>query len=153
MHQGPFADLKKLQFLDLRNQSFNSLPVGMFTGLGTSTDRVELSIDGIRTSYVGRCYWHCSLYLANMNLTELPTGVFDGLEHRDLFLSLQGNKLRTLPAGLFRNLSNLSELHLQGNGLRTLPEGLFRNLSSLRYLYLQNNGLEELPSSVWAKPC
>ena len=121
----------------------------MFAGLGTTDRSVELSIDGIRTSRVGGGrYWHCSLYLANMNLTELPTGVFDGLEHRDLFLSLQGNKLRTLPEGLFRNLSSLSELHLQGNGLRTLPEGLFRNLRSLRSLYLQNNGLEELPSSV-----
>ena len=35
--------------------------------------------------------------------------------------------------------------------LRTLPEGLFWNLSSLRWLFLQNNGLEELPSSVWAR--
>ena len=101
----------------------------MFSGLGTSTDRVGISIDAIRTSYVGGgCDWGCSLYLENMNLTELPTGVFDGLE-------------------------NLRGLHLQGNKLRTLPEGLFRNLSSLRYLYLQNNGLEDLPSSVWAKPC
>ena len=63
------------------------------------------------------------LHLENMNLTELPAGVFDGLEY-------------------------LHRLHLQGNKLRTLPEGLFRNLSSLRILYLQNNGLEELPSSV-----
>ena len=152
----------------------------MFAGLGTSTDGVGLSIDGISTSYLGRCGWFgCSLYLENMNLTEtqLPAGVFDGLEHLDLFLSLQGNKLRsvpedlfrnlssletldlqgnklsTLPEDLFRNLSSLKKLDLQGNKLRTLPQGLFRNLSSLRRLYLQNNGLEELPSSVWAKPC
>ena len=63
------------------------------------------------------------LDLENMNLTELPAGVFDGLEY-------------------------LHRLHLQGNKLRSLPEGLFRNLRSLRYLYLQNNGLEELPSRV-----
>ena len=106
----------------------------MFSGLGTSTDRVGISIDGISTSYLGRCGWYssdCSLYLENMNLTEtqLPAGVFDGLEHWGLVLSLQGNKFRTL------------------------PQGLFRNLTSLRRLYLQNNGLEELPSSVCAKPC
>ena len=126
----------------------------MFAGLGTST-KVKLSIDGISTSYLGRCGWGCSLYLENMNLTEtqLPAGVFDGLEHLDLFLSLQGNKLRSVPEDLFRNLSSLETLDLQGNKLRTLPQGLFRNLSSLRRLYLQNNGLEELPSSVWAKPC
>ena len=99
----------------------------MFAGIGTYTDRVvDLRIDGIRSSSVGGgCYWYCSLYLANMNLTELPTGVFDGLEHLDT-------------------------IDLQGNKLRTLPEGLFRNLRSLRRLYLQNNGLEELPSRVSA---
>ena len=64
----------------------------MFSGLGSSYNEVELSIDGISTSYLGGCGWRgCSLYLANMNLTEtqLPAGVFDGLEHLDLFLSLQ----------------------------------------------------------------
>ena len=105
----------------------------MFAGLGTSSYQVELSIDGISTSYLGGCggafdSFGCSLYLKNMNLTELPAGVFDGVEH-------------------------LRRLDLQGNKLRTLPEGLFRNLSSLRRLHLQNNGLEELPSSVCAKPC
>ena len=151
----------------------------MFAGLGSSYNEVKLSIDGISTSYLGGWGGSLHLYLENMNLTELPAGVFDGLEHRnrDLFLFLQGNKLRTLPEGLFRNLRSLGELHLQGNKLRTLPEGLFRNLrslrklqlqgnclrslpeglfqnlSSIRRLYLQNNGLEELPSSVCAKPC
>ena len=110
----------------MRNQSFNSLPVGMFAGLDTFTSEVKLLIDGIRTSYLRE--WSSSLYLENMNLTELPAGVFDGLEY-------------------------LRELHLQGNKLRTLPEGLFRNLSGLRRLYLQNNGLEELPSSACTKPC
>ena len=100
----------------------------MFAGLGTSDNEVTLYIDGISTSSLGGWRWvlRQSLYLENMNLTELPAGVFDGLEYRTLLLSLQGNKLRTL------------------------PEGLFQNLSGLRYLYLQNNGLEELPSSVCA---
>ena len=92
----------------------------MFAGLGNST-RVTLFIDGNTESYLDGG----SLHLENMNLTELPAGVFDGLGY-------------------------LKELHLQGNRLRTLPEGLFRNLSGLRRLNLQNNGLEELPSSVWA---
>ena len=122
---------------------------------------VRIEVDGVDTSYVhhggdrrrrGHWYWHSeksALHLKHMNLTELPAGVFDGLE--DLKeLHLQGNRLRTLPEGLFQNLSNLSELSLSWNRLRTLPEGLFRNLSSLRLLYLNNNGLEELPSSVWA---
>ena len=124
----------------------------MFAGLGTSsTSKVRLLIDGITTSCVGGWQdYSLHLHLENMDLTDLPAGVFDGLERLSK-LSLKGNKLRTLPEGLFWNLSSLSELHLPGNRLRTLPEGLFRNLSSLGRLSLQNNGLEELPSSVWAQ--
>ena len=113
---------------------------------------VRIEVDGLNTSYLDPDGWgrnpH-SLHLKNMNLAELPAGVFDGLEDLKA-LHLQGNRLRTLPEGLFRNLSNLRQLSLEGNRLRTLPEGLFRNLSSLGWLFLQNNGLEELPSSVWA---
>ena len=97
----------------------------MFAGLGNST-WVTLLIDGIAESHIHR--GHLDLYLENMNLTEFPAEVFDGSEHL-----------------------HLDKLHLQNNRLRTLPEGLFRNLSSLRHLYLQNNGLEELPSSACAE--
>ena len=88
---------------------------------------LRIEVDGSATSYLYPGPGS-HLHLENMNLTELPAGVFDGLEY-------------------------LHKLDLQGNKLRTLPQGLFRHLSSLRYLYLQNNGLEELPSSVLAKPC
>ena len=100
----------------------------MFAGLGTSTWSVELFIDSITKSYLGRLLRDdlSQLHLENMNLTELPAGVFDGLE-------------------------DLRKLHLQGNRLRTLPKNVFRNLRGLRYLYLQNNGLEELPSSACAE--
>ena len=124
--------------------------------------KVRIEVDGLNTSYLhhggdrrrrGHWYWHSeqsSLHLKHMDLTELPAGVFDGLE--DLKeLHLQGNRLRTLPEGLFRNLRNLSELHLHGNCLRTLPKNVIRNLSGLRRLNLQNNGLEELPSSACAE--
>ena len=124
---------------------------------GWSDRIVRIEVDGLNTSNLipggqrRRRYWHShSLHLKHMDLTELPAGVFDGLE--DLSeLHLQGNCLRTLPEGLFRNLSSLRQLSLEGNCLRTLPEGLFRNLNDLRWLFLQNNGLEELPSRVWAE--
>ena len=103
--------------------------------VGRNDRKVRIEVDGLDTSYLRpggerRRYWpkppeQSSLHLKNMNLIELPAGVFDGLE-------------------------DLKELHLQGNRLRTLPKNVFRNLSGLRRLYLQNNGLEELPSSVWA---
>ena len=124
----------------------------MFAGLGNSTSSVTLFIDGITTSHLGG--WHkyySELYLENMNLTELPAGVFDGLDRVEYLwkLSLKGNALRTLPEGLFRNLSSLILLDLQGNRLRTLPEGLFWNLSNLSELHLEDNGLRTLPEGVF----
>ena len=123
----------------------------MFSGFGSSYNEVKLSIDGISTSYLGGCGLSgcsLSLYLRNMNLTELPAGVFDGVEYLR-GLHLQGNKLRTLPEGIFRNLSSLNKLDLQGNKLRTLPEGLFQNLSSLSQLYLHGNSLRTLPEGLF----
>ena len=149
---GIFRSLECLSYLDLRFNEFTTLPVAFLQGVGSAyyngecgydTDRVQddrkvrIEVDGLNTSYLHpggerrrRRYWHSppeqsSLHLKHMDLTELPAGVFDGLE-------------------------DLKELHLQGNRLRTLPKNVFRNLSGLRRLYLQNNGLEELPSSVWA---
>ena len=125
----------------------------MFAGLGTSTSSVKLFIDGITTSYLGGWQDHYSsyLYLEDMNLTELPAGVFDGLDRVKYLrkLSLKGNALRTLPEGLFRNLSSLIILDLQGNRLRALPEGVFRNLTSLWELHLQGNRLRTLPEGLF----
>ncbi len=127
----------------------------MFAGLGTSTSSVKLFIDGITTSYLGGWQDHYSsyLYLEDMNLTELPAGVFDGLDRVKYLrkLSLKGNALRTLPEGLFRNLSSLIILDLQGNRLRTLPEGIFQSLRFLQKLDLSKNALNSLPAGLFAR--
>ena len=159
---GIFRSLECLSYLDLKNNELTTLPVAFLQGVGSAYYKgqcgdnggereLRLEVDGSRTSYLkpGSSYlYQNQLYLENMNLTELPAGVFDGLEYLD-GLHLQGNKLRTLPEGLFRNLRSLSELHLQGNGLRTLPEGLFRSLSSLSELYLHGNSLRTLAEGLF----
>ena len=74
-----------------------------------------------------------SLYLANMNLTELPTGVFDWycslyLEKHEFDWAVWNNlTLRTLPAGSF-----------------------FGHLRSLRYLYFLGGIAQQ---SLGVKPC
>ena len=123
----------------------------MFAGLGSSYNEVKLSIDGISTSYLGGWGGSSHLYLENMNLTELPAGVFDGLEHRnrDLFLSLEGNKLRTLPEGLFRNLTSLKKLDLSNNGLEVVEKGSFHGLTKLTEIDLSSNRLSCLPNGIF----
>ena len=156
---GIFRSLQCLSYLGLKNNELTTLPVAFLQGVGSAHYKGECEDDhewwwkrelrldiGNATSYLHPREGY--LLLENMNLTELPAGVFDGLEylHR---LHLRGNKLRTLPEGLFRNLSSLNKLDLQGNKLRTLPEGLFQNLSSLSQLYLHGNSLRTLPEGLF----
>lgn len=61
-------------------------------------------------------------------------------------LELQGNRLTTLPAELWR-LSGLEELNVGKNRITCIPPEIAR-LSQLRELYLYDNQIEHLPSQV-----
>uniref|UniRef100_A0A8C6T5S2 LRRNT domain-containing protein n=1 Tax=Neogobius melanostomus TaxID=47308 RepID=A0A8C6T5S2_9GOBI len=90
-----------------------------------------------------------SLELLTMSsnlLKEVPRNLPSSL-HR---LHLKNNKLKRLPAGAFKNLSDLRELHLQDNQLNSqdIEQGAFSDLSSLEYLDLSNNNLSVVPSGL-----
>ena len=71
-----------------------------------------------------------------------------GVEPRLKELYLFGNKLKTLPVGVFNGLSSLEWLYLPHNKLKTLPVGIFNGLSNLKRLDLDNNKLKTLPMSI-----
>ena len=85
------------------------------------------------------------LHLTGNRLTTLPAGVFDGLSV-DLIL-LRRNQLEELPTGVFRGLS-ITSLNLGENQLTTLLAGVFEGLS-ITSLNLGGNQLEELPAGVF----
>ncbi len=85
--------------------------------------------------------------LANLNLTELPTAIFQmtGLQ----YLDLTGNAISELPEE-FLKLKNLFSLKLNDNKLHSIPQ-IVMKLRKLKHLGLGKNYLEniiELPSSV-----
>ena len=90
-----------------------------------------------------------TLNLSNMdNLRSLPANIFDDLTQLTT-LYLYNNRLRSLPANIFDNLTELTTLQLYGNRLRSLPANVFDNLTKLEELDLYENHLRSLPANVF----
>ena len=86
-----------------------------------------------------------------MNLTRLPSGVFDQLTNlRVLYLQL--GKLQSLPSGIFDRLTALEQILVFGNKLRSLPPRLFDNNVNLTYVDVQGNQLRSLPDEPVRAP-
>nr|XP_033770245.1 toll-like receptor 13 [Geotrypetes seraphini]XP_033770246.1 toll-like receptor 13 [Geotrypetes seraphini] len=126
----PFEKLKNLLDLKLQAQQpygINIIPPSFFKGL-TSLK---------------------SLYLARNKLLSIPPDVFDDLSQLSyLTLSDACNGIQNLPAGIFKNMTNLRELNLENIGLRSLTLEVFGNLTNLGSLILMKNALKIVNSSV-----
>ena len=61
-----------------------------------------------------------------------------------IYINLSGNKLKTLPIGLFDKADTIEELDLSYNKIASLPKNIF-NRTSLGILHLKHN---EIVSSV-----
>ena len=81
-------------------------------------------------------------------IRTLKAGDFDGLNNLTA-LYLYGNELRTLPSGIFDDLTKLTKLWLWDNKLSALPSGIFDDLTELTWLELQANKLSTLPSGIF----
>ncbi|KAM4615556.1 leucine-rich repeat and transmembrane domain-containing protein 2 [Polymixia lowei] len=85
-----------------------------------------------------------SLLLANNKFSSLGATAFANLSSLEV-LDLSNNYLDNLPAGLFRDMSNLTRLTLHNNSLTGLDRDLFQGLGSLQSLDLSLNGLSSVP--------
>ena len=89
-----------------------------------------------------------SLSLAGNGLSDLPAGLFDDLARLEV-LDLSANSMDELPEGVFGGLGDLQSLSLAGNDLKSLPEDVFADLGSLAELDLSGNKLKDLPVDVF----
>ncbi|XP_035474572.1 leucine-rich repeat and transmembrane domain-containing protein 2 [Scophthalmus maximus] len=85
-----------------------------------------------------------SFLLANNKLASLGASAFANLSFLEE-LDLSNNYLDNLPAGLFRDMSNLTRLTLHNNSLTAMDRELFQGLGGLQSLDLSLNGLSFVP--------
>ena len=74
--------------------------------------------------------------------------IFNGLYNIE-FIDLSSNAIKTLPTGLFRNLSMLSHLNLTNCGIYVIEAGVFSNMRSLQVLKLDHNLISQLPHNLF----
>ncbi|KAM8883326.1 leucine-rich repeat and transmembrane domain-containing protein 2 [Synchiropus picturatus] len=84
------------------------------------------------------------LLLANNKMTALMASTFANMSALEE-LDLSNNYLDHLPAGLFREMSNLTKLSLHNNSLTGTDPNLFQGLVALQSLDLSVNGLSSVP--------
>lgn len=82
-------------------------------------------------------------------LATLPAGIFDDMTALGTLNFARNRELTALPENVFDNNVNLHGLWLVGNKLTALPPGVFDNLSKLRSLPISHNRLAELPEGVF----
>ena len=118
INSNSFTDLIKLKYLDLSQNSIDSLPHNAFHSLNTLN----------------------ALNMSDNKLASLPHTVFHGLSSLTV-LDLSQNQLTNFPSDAFKDLTKLTHLYLQDNKLKNMPHTFFLDLSffSLRYLNLSYN--------------
>ncbi|SHH92465.1 LPXTG-motif cell wall anchor domain-containing protein [Clostridium collagenovorans DSM 3089] len=88
------------------------------------------------------------LYLSGNNIKTLPNGIFDNLTNLEK-LSLSSNGISELPEGIFDKLTKLEELSLSQNYITELPNGILDNLKNLTSLGFTENKLTKLPDNIF----
>jgi hypothetical protein len=88
------------------------------------------------------------LALINKGIAAIAEGTFQGMGKLEA-LNLQGNRLVSLPAEVFRDLTSLDQLVMSSNSISNISQGAFSTLSSLTFLDLGSNQLASLQPGVF----
>ena len=89
------------------------------------------------------------LEIRHTSITELPSGVFNGLSRLRKLTVYKNDNLATLHSGTFTGLTLTTYLNLKRNAISALPDNVFDNLLVLDELDLSYNNLTAVPSRVF----
>ncbi|XP_007471240.1 PREDICTED: podocan isoform X3 [Lipotes vexillifer] len=149
IHPRAFQGLKRLHTVHLYNNALERVPSGLPRRVRT------LMILHNQITGIGRDDFATTYFLEELNLSY--NRITSPQVHRDAFrklrllrsLDLSGNRLRTLPPGLPRNVHVLK---IKRNELAALARGALAGMAQLRELYLTGNRLRSraLAPRAWA---
>lgn len=90
------------------------------------------------------------LVLNGNRVTSVPNGVFTKLS-RLIYLYLEDNKIEMLRYDAFQGLVSLHKLMLMRNRVTTIEPATFKNLTALRILDLSHNSINDLHNSTFTE--
>jgi Leucine-rich repeat (LRR) protein len=124
-----FQNVRRLKRLDLKNLNIQDIPARLF---GNLQELEYLSFYGCQ-------------------LGKLTAENFEGAINLKI-LDLSGNRFEFLDSDVFRYLENLETLEIKNTQLKSLPDGLFKNNSKLSNFTLRrfNHEFETLPADLLA---
>ncbi len=85
------------------------------------------------------------LSFASMNLTSLPSSIYDTQEAQEMYFDY--NDISELSADFCCSFARLTKLSIMGNDLEHLPDA-WHHMISLKEIYLNENLLKGLPQSI-----
>ncbi|XP_046578540.1 G-protein coupled receptor GRL101-like [Haliotis rubra] len=145
-----FADLDRLTYLDLSNNSIYHLPDGCFRNLWRlATLNLE---DNLLTALSNATFYGLSglrqLHLSGNRIQTIYPDAFFGLSAlRTLDLSQQ--QITALPLDAFLGLRNASALNLSGNIIDFIEGGAFNGLDKLQVLDIRGNNISTIDKYVF----
>ncbi|XP_046393872.1 leucine-rich repeat-containing protein 15-like isoform X2 [Ischnura elegans] len=142
---------RELVFLSLSQNRISEIPEGAISGF-EKLEELDLSGNALSTLPPLRGLPSLRRLRIHRNrLRELPADVFRDVPNLEL-LTLRGNRLTVLPKGLFAGLTKLKHLELASNWITSIDDSDFCDLVSLKELHLSQNFLESLPGHAFSRP-